>query len=275
MKIVLTIGGTDVGGGSGIQADIKTILVNGCYGTSVVTALAAHGKQGTGKLMNIPPEYVEEQLDMCIREAVPDAVKIGMLPNAEAVRIVADKIREHNLINIVLNPILLSADNEELVPRDVFEAVKEEILPQTDFITPDISELEYFSSKKITVKEDIIDASKVLSEKYGCTIATKGGRLVGDAADLFFRDGYYKWFPGMIIPNANLHDAGNAIACAVAANLAKGYDPDKAFKCAKDIVTEMLLNMIPVGQNTNALNHSALVKGTFMGMLSDQELSRM
>jgi len=275
MKTILTIGGTDVCSGSGIQADMKTILVNGCYGTSAVTAITVFDRERSGRVMSIPADLVREQLEACINNAKPNAVKIGMLSDVDTVRTVAEVIRENDLINIVLNPILISPEGKDLVPREVFRAVKDELLPLADFLTPDISELEYFSSKTISTKENVIDASKALSEKYGCTVATKCGRIAGDAADLFFRDGYYKWFPGMIIRDANLHDAGNTIACAVAVNLAKGYEPDKAFKCAKDFVTQTLLNMVTFGSGLSFLDHNALVNGTFMGVLTDDELSRM
>ena len=275
MKVVLTIGGADASGGAGIQADIKTILANGCYGTSVVTALAAHNKRGTNKLTNISADAVALQLDLTLDAACPDAVKIGMLPNAEIAKVVADKLKEHELDNIVVNPILLSPDNEELVPHDAFDIIVNEICPMASLITPDLNELELFSDMKIETKQDIITASKIASEKFGCTIATKGGRIAGDAADLYFRDGYYKWFPGVIIANPDLHDAGNAISCAVAANLAKGYEPDKAYKAAKDFVTEMLLNMVTIGKMRPVINHNAAISGTYMGILSDEELSKM
>lgn len=275
MKVVLTIGGSDSSGGAGIQADMKTILANGCYGMSVVTALAAHNKRGTNKLTNIDSQAIALQLELTLDAACPDAVKIGMLPNAETAHIVAEKLKEYDLTNIVINPILLSPDGEDLVPRDAFDVIVNEILPLADLMTPDLNELEYLADMKIETKEDIITASKIVSEKFGCTVATKGGRIAGDAADLFFREDYYKWFPGMIIANPDLHDAGNAISCAVAANLAKGYEPDKAYKAAKDFVTDMLLEMVTIGKMRPVINHNATIEGKYTGVLTDEELSKM
>lgn len=275
MKVVLTIGGSDASGGAGIQADMKTILVNGCYGMSVVTALAAHNKRGTNKLTNIDPSAIALQLELTLDAACPDAVKIGMLPNAETAHIVAEKLKQYDLDNIVVNPIMLSQDGEDLVPRDTFDVIINEILPMADFMTPDLNELEFLAGVKIETKQDIISASKIVSEKFGSIVATKGGRIAGDAADLFFRDDYYKWFPGMIIADPDLHDAGNAISCAVAANLAKGYEPDKAFKASKDFVTEMLLNMVSIGKMRPVINHNATFESKFAGIISDEDLSRM
>ena len=275
MKVVLTIGGSDASGGAGIQSDIKTIMANGCFGTSVITAIAVHNKKGTRKVENVRAETVALQLDLTIDAASPDAVKVGMLPDAETVHAVAEKIKEYKLENVVVNPFLITDDGEHTAPEETFDAVVNELLPLADIITPDLNELEALSGMKCGSKSAIITASKAVSEKYDCIVATKGGKVVGDAADLFFRQDYYKWFPGMIIDNANLHDAGNAMSCAVAANLAKGYDPDKAFKCAKDFVTELLLNMEAVGKMPQMLGYNSTVSGTFTGVLSDEDLSRM
>lgn len=275
MKIVLTIGGADCSSRSGIQADLKTFLVNGVWGISVITAIAAHGERGTRKILNLPSENIAVQLEKALEVTPPDAVKIGMLPDAETAHMVAEKLKAAGVKNIVANPRVVNSEGEKMIPRDAYDVIVNEVLPVADIITPDITELEHLTDMQIGHKEDLITAAKIASNKFDSIIATKAGRIVGDAADLYFREGYYKWFPGMIIPNANIHDAGNAMTACVAANLAKGYEPDKAYKAAKDCVTEMLLNMKEVGNSSATLAPSAVVKGEFMGVLSDEELSRM
>ncbi len=275
MKTVLCIGGSDSSAGAGIQGDIKTVMANGGYALTVVTAITAQNSKGVSGIVDVSVDFVEQQIDKLYADFVPDAVKIGMLHTAEMISMVARKLREYDAKNVVIDPIMLSPRDVPMLPEEATETLKSELFPVADVITPNVYELSHLTGIQIHSENDLIDAAKQLGDTYGCVVVTKGERMIDDAADLYYRDGYYKWVRGMIIHNKNHHGAGAALSCAMAVNIAKGYDPDKAFKRAKDYITGALKDGFELGEGLGPINHGFAISNDFTRVLSDEELSKV
>ena len=274
MKIVLSIAGSDSGGGAGIQGDVKTITTNGAYAVTAVAALSAQNTQGEKSIFKVSPEFLSDQLDAIFTDLTPDAVKVGMMYDPVFISLTAQKLKQYNAKNVVVDPVRLPRHRKyEALKDDVLEALKEELLPIADVITPDVEEAKVLTGMEIETERDLINATKLISETYNAIVVTKGGRKVSDARDLLFRDGYYKWFPGKVSHNPNRHGIGAAFSCALAVNLAKGYDADKAFKLAKDYLTVLLDDGMALGSGIGPVNHCAVIEGKFTGMLSDAEIA--
>ena len=189
-KTVLTIAGSDSSGGAGIQADLKTIEAHGLYGMSVITALTAQNTMGITGIMPINPEFVAKQLDAVCSDIIPDAVKIGMLPDSGVMRAVAYAIDKYELKNVVLDPVLSSTSGTHFSGKEALEYMKEELFPRSMIITPNIPEAEILRRDKgISSREDMVEAAKYLAERYGCNVLLKGGHSKFDndvAADLLY-----------------------------------------------------------------------------------------
>ncbi len=170
---------------------------------------------------------------------------------------------------------MLSGRNVQLLDDDAVAVLEEELFPIADVITPNINEISALTGIEIVKESNLIDAAKMLGDKYGCIVVSKGERMISDAADLYYRDGYYKWMRGQVILNKNHHGSGAALSCALAVNLAKGYEPDKAFKRAKDYVTGALNDDFNIGEGIGPINHGFAMNNEYTRVLSDMEISRI
>lgn len=275
MNVVLTIGGSDTLCASGIQGDIKAIMRNGAYAVSAVASLVSKNTKEYKESMAVSPEFLASQIDAIFDDVKVDAVKVGMITSAELIRTVAEKLRQYKPANIIVDPVIPT--KHQLVPldEDAVKALEEELLPLADIITPDLREAALLADMEIETESDLIEASKIISTKYNATVISKAGLNVKLANDLLFRDNYYKWFWGKAVTNPNNRGAGNSISAALAANLAKGYEIDKAFKRAKDYVTAALDDQsLDIGSGTGPINQSFGMDDDFIRVLSDEEISR-
>lgn len=255
MKTVLTIAGSDSGGGAGIQADIKTMLANGVYAMSAVTALTAQNTTGVTGIMDVPPEFLGEQLDNVFTDIFPDAVKIGMVSSAPLIIKTAEKLKQYKAKNIVADPVMAATSGARLMKEDAIEVLKKELLPAADILTPNIPEAEVLSGISISTEEDMIRAAWMISEKYSCAVLCKGGHQINDANDLLFKAGSYRWFYGKRIQNPNTHGTGCTLSSAIASNLAKGYDLEKAVERAKAYLSGALGVMLDLGKGSGPMDH--------------------
>lgn len=260
MKTVLTIAGSDSSGGAGIQADIKTMITNGVYAMSAVTALTAQNTMGVIDIMEVSPEFLGEQLDAVFCDIRPDAVKIGMLPSHDLTIKTAEKLKEYQAENIVLDPVMISTSGSKLMKEDAMTALKEKLFPLAYLLTPNIPEAEVLSDVPIKTAEDMILAAKKISETYGCAVLCKGGHQLNDANDLLYRNGSYRWFYGQRIENPNTHGTGCTLSSAIASNLAKGFDLDTAVERAKAYISEALGDMLDLGKGSGPMNHGFCLK---------------
>ncbi len=263
MKTALTIAGSDSSGGAGIQADLKTMTMNGVYAMSVITALTAQNTTGVRAIQESTPEFLREQLDAVFEDIYPDAVKIGMVASSELIRVIADRLRFHKAKNVVVDPVMVSTSGSSLMKTDAVQTLEEELLPLALLVTPNIPEAEVLSGQSIASKEDMLSAAKRIGDAQGCAVLLKGGHSVNDAVDLLYADGETQWFEGKRIDNPNTHGTGCTLSSAIAANLAKGYELKDAVRKAKDYISAALAEMLDLGQGRGPMDHAFDLSGRF------------
>ena len=256
MHTALTIAGSDSSGGAGIQADIKTMAANGVYAMSAITALTAQNTTGVTGIMEVTPEFLAQQLDAVFTDIYPDAVKTGMVATSGLIKTIADKLKEYDAKNIVVDTVMVATSGAKLISDDAIETLKKELLPLADVITPNIPEAEVLSGLEIKNEDDMIEAAKIINEKFGCSVLCKGGHQINDANDLLYRDGGYVWFKGKRIDNPNTHGTGCTLSSAIASNLAKGENLDDAVKHAKEYISNALAAMLDLGKGSGPLCHN-------------------
>lgn len=255
MKTALTIAGSDSSGGAGIQADIKTMICNGVYAMSAITALTAQNTVGVTAIMEVTPEFLGEQLDNVFTDIYPDAVKTGMVSNGALIKVIAEKLKKYKAQRIVIDPVMVATSGFRLISDEAVDTLKEQLLPLADVLTPNIPEAEVLSGMGVKTEEDMILAAEKISKTYRCAVLLKGGHQLNDANDLLYRDGSYKWFFGKRIDNPNTHGTGCTLSSAIASNLAKGYELDESVERAKDYISGALLAMLDLGKGSGPLNH--------------------
>ena len=255
MVTVLTIAGSDSSGGAGIQADLKTFCAYGVYGAAVITALTAQNTLGVQEIVEVKEDFVAKQLDSVLNDLRVDAVKIGMVFKKETIKVIADKLLEYNVKNVVLDPVFFSKSNDSLIKDDAVVILKEKLIPVCDVITPNIYEAESLSGFSIRNTEDMKNVSQILYS-LGCrAVIIKGGHLRGDAVDVLYNGKEFKILMNERISGGNPHGTGCAFSSALTAGLAMGLSIDEAFKGAKEYVTGAIKEPIAVGSGFNMLNH--------------------
>lgn len=255
MKTALTIAGSDSCGGAGIQADIKTMTMNGVYAMSAVTALTAQNTTGVRAILNSTPEFLKAQIDAVFEDIYPDAVKIGMVSSVELIKVIAERLIFFGAKNIVVDPVMVATSGSSLISDGAVTALKNELLPLARVITPNIPEAEVLSGMKILTPDDMIKAAKIIGDKFGCAVLCKGGHSLNDANDLLYEKGDYKWFKGRRIDNPNTHGTGCTLSSAIASYLAKGFDLSTSIIKAKEYITGALSDMLDLGKGSGPLNH--------------------
>lgn len=263
MKTALTIAGSDSGGGAGIQADIKTMTMNGVFATCAITALTAQNTLGVTGIMDVSAEFLAKELDAVFTDIPPDAVKIGMVSATSIIETIAEKLIEYKAKNIVLDPVMVATSGAKLISDDAIYALTEKLIPLATLITPNIPEAEVLADMKITSVEDMLSASKIISEKYSCAVLCKGGHSLNDSNDLLYSAGNYKWFNGKRIDNPNTHGTGCTLSSAIASNLAKGYDLENSIQRAKDYISGALNAMLDLGAGSGPMKHNFNLTGEF------------
>uniref|UniRef100_I5AS25 Hydroxymethylpyrimidine/phosphomethylpyrimidine kinase n=1 Tax=Eubacterium cellulosolvens (strain ATCC 43171 / JCM 9499 / 6) TaxID=633697 RepID=I5AS25_EUBC6 len=263
MRKVLTIAGSDSSGGAGIQADIKTMIMNGVYAMSAVTALTAQNTTGVTGIMEVTPEFLAQEIDAVFTDIRPDAVKIGMVSSSGLIRTIAEKLRFYEAENIVVDPVMVATSGARLISDEAIDTLKKELLPIATVLTPNIPEAEVLADMKITTKEDMVTAAQKISEAYGCAVLCKGGHNLNDANDLLYYDGCSEWFNGKRIDNPNTHGTGCTLSSAIASNLAKGYDMKEAVRRAKAYISDALAAMLNLGKGSGPMNHAFDLCGRF------------
>ncbi len=263
LKTALTIAGSDSSGGAGIQADIKTMMANGVYAMSAITALTAQNTTGVIDILNATPEFLANQLDCIFTDIYPDAIKIGMVSSSDIIKVIADKLKEYNAKNIVIDPVMVATSGAKLIEDEALFALKQELLPLSTILTPNIPEAEILAEMTIQTEGEMIAAAKKISETYHCSVLLKGGHQVQDANDLLCRDGSYKWFYGKRIDNPNTHGTGCTLSSAIASNLAKGYELDEAVERAKAYISGALAAMLDLGKGSGPMNHGFDIHSEF------------
>ena len=237
---VLTIAGSDSGGGAGIQADLKTIAANRCYGMSVITALTAQNTLGVTAIHAVPVDFVAAQMDAVLSDIGADAVKIGMLFSPELIRTVADGLRRHGAKNIVLDPVMVAQSGDKLLQDEAVAAIKEHLIPLADLITPNLPEASVLLDREITSEADLSAAATDLAAMGAGNVLIKGGHLESENSDdcLYLGDEQrLVTLAGERVVTRNNHGTGCTLSSAIAAYLARGEDMETAVRLGKDYIT--------------------------------------
>ncbi len=263
MKTALSIAGSDSSGGAGIQADMKTMAMNGVYAMTAITALTAQNTTGVQGIHEVPVEFLAMQIDSVFTDIVPDAVKIGMVASAELVETIGAKLTEHKAKNIVVDPVMIATSGSALAKGGAVSRMKEVLFPIATVITPNIPEAEVLSGMTIHTKDKMEEAAKLLGKEYGCAVLVKGGHSVSDANDVLWTEGDIVWFHGKHIDNPNTHGTGCTLSSAIAANLAKGYPLIDAIDRAKTYISGALAAMLDLGKGSGPLDHLFDLSGEY------------
>ena len=263
MKTALTIAGSDSSGGAGIQADIKTMTMNGVYAMSAITALTAQNTMGVFAIQESSPDFLRAQIDAIFSDIFPDAVKIGMVSSSELIHVIAESLKHWGAKNIVVDPVMVSTSGAKLISDDAITTLADELLPLAVVATPNIPEAEILSGMKILDEAGMTQAAEKISSRFGCAVLLKGGHMINDANDYLFMEGAGSWFTGKRIDTHNTHGTGCTLSSAIAANLAKGYGLRESVSLAKEYISGALGAMLNLGKGCGPMNHAFNLTGKF------------
>ena len=257
--VALTIAGSDSGGGAGIQADIKTFSSLGVFGASAITAITAQNTQGVRGIQAISPEILREQIEAILEDFIVDAVKIGMLHNKDAVKVVSETLSSFQQTSIILDPVMISTSGSKLLEDDAIRTIIDELFPKATLLTPNIPETEYLSGIKINNEADILLAARKLQEKGGNALLIKGGHIPGvETVDrLFINENNPICLVSPTVETFNTHGTGCTLSSAIAAYMALGHSLVEAVRLAKEYMNNALVHgaNVCMGKGHGPVNH--------------------
>lgn len=255
MKKVLTIAGTDPTGGAGIQADLKTMMAHKVYGMSIITALVAQNTTGVRDIMEVTPQFLNEQFDCVFEDIYPDAIKIGMVSSPVLIETIVTKLKQYSVKNIVVDPVMVSTSGSRLLADNALKLLKESLIPHATIITPNIPEAQVLADILIDSKSTMIKAAEKIGSFYNGYILLKGGHFKNRADDLLYYQGNIIWLESEKINNFNTHGTGCTLSSAIASNLAIGYSMNESVIRAKEYITGALNANLDLGKGSGPLNH--------------------
>jgi len=256
---VLTIAGSDSGGGAGIQADLKTFAALGCYGMTAITALTAQNTVGVQAIHAVPPEFLRSQLQSVLDDIGVDAVKIGMLHTPEVVRTVAWAIGHYGLQRVVLDPVMVATSGDRLIADETVEVLVRELFPLATVVTPNLDEAALLIGRPIQGADALEDAGRSLLAMGARAALVKGGHLAGDeVVDLLVQPEQPSLrLASQRIASRNVHGTGCTLSSAIAAHLAQGLPLDAAVQRARDYILQAIAEgaAVQTGLGHGPLNH--------------------
>ena len=257
---VLTIAGSDSGGGAGIQADIKAISAMGCFAASAITAVTVQNTIGVQAVHPVPLDILEGQIDSVLSDIGADAIKIGMLHSAEVVNLVADLLEKYGIRNIVLDPVMVSTSGHRLIEEDAVEVIKSRLMPLSRVSTPNIPEAEILTGCRISSEDDFDEIARKLSDNGKISVLLKAGHLEGESlVDYFYNaeDGSMTRLPSKRVNTVNTHGTGCTLSSAFAASLAKGEELTTAARSAKAYIEQAIISGADyeIGGGHGPVNH--------------------
>jgi hydroxymethylpyrimidine/phosphomethylpyrimidine kinase len=257
MKNVLSIAGSDSGGGAGIQADLKTMCALGVYGMTAVTAVTAQNTRGVYGVQEIEPAMVGAQIEAVYQDIRVDAVKIGMVSSAGIIGAVRESLARFGARNIVLDPVMVSKSGYSLLKKEAEAAVRE-LACMADVITPNIPEAEILAGMKIGSADEALEAAERIAGLGAKAVLIKGGHRLGDQAeDLFYRDGTVLHLPARRINTRHTHGTGCTLSAAIASRLALGDSPEEAVRAAKAYISQAIADSYALGGGHGPVGHLA------------------
>ena len=255
IRKALTIAGSDSGAGAGIQADLKTFAALGVYGTSAITAITAQNTIGVTALLAVKPKLVGAQIDAIIADIGAHAVKTGMLANTAIIEIVAKKIRQHGLINIVVDPVMVATSGDLLIEKSAVAALRSKLIPLATIVTPNIPEAEVLAGMKLRGADEIREAAIRIVKMGAKAVLIKGGHLKGSAVDLYYDGKKFVALNAPRIRSKNTHGTGCTLSAAIAAGLAQGQKLETAVTDAKRYITDALRHGYRIGSGHSPVHH--------------------
>jgi len=255
IRKALTIAGSDSGAGAGIQADLKTFAALGVYGTSAITAITAQNTIGVTALLAVKPKLVGAQIDAIIADIGAHAVKTGMLANTAILEIVAKKIRQHGLINIVVDPVMVATSGDLLIEKSAVAALRSKLIPLATIVTPNIPEAEVLAGMKLRGADEIREAAIRIVKMGAKAVLIKGGHLKGSAVDLYYDGKKFVALNAPRIRSKNTHGTGCTLSAAIAAGLAQGQKLETAVTDAKRYITDALRHGYRIGSGHSPVHH--------------------
>ncbi|MCH8949430.1 MAG: bifunctional hydroxymethylpyrimidine kinase/phosphomethylpyrimidine kinase [Chloroflexi bacterium] len=266
---VLTIAGSDSGGGAGIQADLKTFAALGVYGASAITAITAQNTQRVARVHHLPPDLVAAQIDAVASDIGIDAAKTGMLGTAAVIEVVAAKVDEYKLRPLVVDPVMVAESGDRLLEPDAIDTMRERLLPLATVLTPNVPEAEALLGRSLESWDDIREGAKeIVALGTGAVVITGGHAFSGAdgntataarrerlAVDLLYDGTVFHEFTASRVDTTSTHGTGCTFASAIAAGLAKGSDLHGAVAMAKAYVTKAMQAAYPVGQGHGPVHH--------------------
>ena len=251
----LTIAGSDSGAGAGIQADLKTFAAFGVYGTSVITAITAQNTVGVTKILELPADLVAAQLDAVVEDIGAQALKTGMLANSAIIEIVAEKIREHRLRNLVVDPVMVAKGGDLLLRPEAIEALRSRLIPLAVIVTPNLPEAEQLTGIPGSRLQDIKESARRIIAMGARSVVIKGGHRKGPATDIFYDGKKFRELSAPRVRTPNTHGTGCTFSAAIAAGLAKGEKLENAVVQAKRYITQAIRKGFPIGSGHSPVHH--------------------
>jgi hydroxymethylpyrimidine/phosphomethylpyrimidine kinase len=255
IRKALTIAGSDSGAGAGIQADLKTFAALGVYGTCALTAVTAQNTLGVAKIAALAPAMVAAQIDAVITDIGAHALKTGMLANAAIIEVVAQRIQEHRLRNLVLDPVMVATSGDLLIKKNAVAALRLRLIPLATVVTPNIAEAEELTGMVLTKREDFAEAARQILAMGARSVIIKGGHRTGPAVDLYYDGRKFRSLNAPRIRTKNTHGTGCTFSAAIAAYLARGEQIESAVVRAKKYITSAIAQAFPVGSGHGPVNH--------------------
>jgi len=256
MKRILTIAGSDSGGGAGIQADLKTISLLGGYGMSVVAAVTAQNTLGVQGIHEIPAWFVERQIDSVLSDIGADAIKTGMLVNREIIEAVSKKIKQYKVKKVVVDPVMVSKSGTLLLRRDAQDALIQKLIPLAWVITPNLMEASALTGLRVNSLEGMKGAARLIHRLGAKHVVVKGGHLKGMPVDLLYDGKKFTEVKGQRVASKNSHGTGCTFASAMATLLARGERVDEALRKAKTFTTMAIQSGLSLGKGAGPVNPS-------------------
>lgn len=251
---ILTIAGSDSGGGAGIQADLKTIAVLGGYGVTAITALTAQNSLGVQAVHPVPASFVARQMDSIFSDLRPRAAKTGMLATAEIIEEVAGKVAEWRVENLVVDPVMISTTGDRLIDEGAVQTLVKKLFPRALIITPNLHEASALLGRNVTGRGDMERAARELYQMGPAAVLVKGGHLEESAADYYFDGDEGRLLEGARIPTLHTHGSGCVLSAAIATGVGRGLPLAEAVVGAKKFITGAISGAFPVGGGIGPVN---------------------
>lgn len=254
---VMTIAGSDSGGGAGIQADLKTFAALGTYGTSVLTAITAQNTREVAAIAEVPEEVVIAQIDSVMEDIGSDAVKTGMLSSKQIIANVVDRLEAWGPSHLVVDPVMVSKSGVPLLSTDAIETLREELLPMATVVTPNLPEAEILAQQDVRSQQEMESAARTLHDRGVDVVVIKGGHLEGTPVDFVFDGASSHWLEAPRVDTTNTHGTGCTFSAAIAALLSHGCEYLEALQLAKLYITNALEQSYSIGEGFSPVNHGA------------------